>query len=104
MQEENKEQMALYKMNILTKEDWVNFKELFEKVHTGFFTRLERKVPSLTPAETRLICLIKMGQQTEQMAAKLGVSVGTINKTRYRLRKKVKMPRKNSIVKLTESI
>ncbi|MBK7696832.1 MAG: hypothetical protein IPI30_21710 [Saprospiraceae bacterium] len=38
---------------ILTEGEWVKFKELFERVHTGYFTRLKSRFPGLTQGEIR---------------------------------------------------
>lgn len=75
---------------LLTEEDWDKFKRLFDQVYKGFFIRLKERLPDLTPAEIRLICLTKLKLDTKQMARILGVSADTVNKTRYRLRKKIK--------------
>jgi tetratricopeptide (TPR) repeat protein len=87
----------LNKTTILTEEDWNKFKELFEQVHKGFFIRLKEKLPDLTQAEIRLVCLSKLKLDTKQMAGILGVSTDTIKKTRYRLRKKLGLSGEDNI-------
>jgi len=79
----------LNKTSILTEEDWDKFKELFEQVYKGFLIRLKEKLPTLTQAEIRLICLTKLKLDTKQMAHILGISPDTIVKARYRMRKKL---------------
>jgi len=86
------ELMFLQKLNdssILTEEQWQEFRELFEKVHAGFFIKLKAVYPYLTPAETRLCALTKLQLGTREMAGMLGVNADTIKKTRQRLRKKI---------------
>jgi len=87
----------LNKKTILTEEDWDKFKELFEQVHKGFLIRLKEKLPDLTPAEVRLLCLTKLQLDTKQMAGILGVSLDTVKKTRQRLRKKLSLTEEDSI-------
>lgn len=88
--EENTDRLDdLNKITIFTADDWFKFQELFEQVHKGFFARLKERLPHLTPAETRLICLTKLQLTTKQMSDVLAVSPDTIKKTRYRLRKKL---------------
>jgi len=94
----------LNKITILTDEDWLKFQELFEQVYTGFFVRLKEKLPGLTPAETRLMCLTKLKLTSKQMADVLGVSLDTIKKTRYRLRKKLVDPELEDIADLVKNI
>jgi tetratricopeptide (TPR) repeat protein len=45
---------------ILTEDDWLAFKKLFEKVWPGFFINLQDQYGELTPAEQRLIALNKL--------------------------------------------
>jgi hypothetical protein len=94
----------LNKTSILTEEDWDKFKDLFEQVYKGFLVRLKEKMPDLTQAEVRLICLTKLKIDTKQMARALGVSNHTISKTRYRLRKKMGLTEEDSIDDIAESI
>jgi len=77
---------------------------LFEQVHKGFFIRLKEKLPNLTQAETRLICLTKLQLDTKQMAGILGVSNSTIKQSRYRLRKKLGLSEEDNISDISESI
>lgn len=84
----------LNKITILTNEDWKRFKGLFEKVHQGFFHRLKETYPTLTPAETRLCALIKLGLSTHEMASMMGISTMGIKKNRQRLRKKINIEEK----------
>lgn len=94
----------LNKATILTEEDWNKFKQLFEQVHKDFFKRLKEKLPDLTQAETRLVCLTKLNIGTKQMAAILGVSYDTIKKSRHRLRKKLGLTEEDSIDDIVSGI
>ncbi|WP_343531286.1 hypothetical protein [Pedobacter sp.] len=88
----DEELLFLQRLNdstILTEEQWHEFRELFEKVHAGFFIKLKTTYPNLTPAETRLCALTKLQLGTKEIAAILGVNADTIKKTRQRLRKKI---------------
>ena len=94
----------LNKVTILTEEDWSKFKDLFDSAYKGFFIRLKEKLPDLTQAEMRLVCLTKLKLDTKQMAGILGVSFATIRQTRYRLRKKLGQSEEDSIDDIVESI
>ncbi len=74
---------------ILTEEDWTKFRLVFEKVHPGFIAEQKQNYPELTPAETRLLVLEKLGLETSEIANMLGVNRNTVNQTRHRLRKKM---------------
>jgi len=89
---------------LLTEDDWDKFKDLFGKVYKGFFIRLKEKLPDLTPAEIRFICLTKLKLDTKQMASILVVSSDTIKKSRYRLRKKLGLSDDDNIEGVIASI
>lgn len=94
------EQAVLQKLNfatILTEDDWTRFRILFEKVHRGFFQNLKIAYPGLTPAETRLSSLVKLGLSSQQMAAMMGISVESIRKNRQRLRKKINISKEQKL-------
>jgi cell division protein FtsL len=73
---------------ILTEDDWLSFKKLFEKVWPAFFINLQNQYGELSPAEQRLIALNKLAISSKEMANMLGISVDSLRKSRYRLRKK----------------
>ena len=79
----------LSQLKILTDTDWQKFQELFSKVHIGLIDRLKTNYPKLTEAELRLLLLIKLKFSTKLNAEILGISVSSVRKSRYRLKKKL---------------
>ena len=79
----------LAKQKILTEEDWEKFKLLFSEVYPDFLYRIESKFSSLTEAEKRLFILIKLEFDGKQTAQILGISMESVRKSRYRLKKKL---------------
>jgi tetratricopeptide (TPR) repeat protein len=77
--------------SILTEDDWDRFKILYEQVHPGFFADLRLKFPALSAAETRLCALLKLNLPTREIANMLAISADSVNKARYRLRKKLEL-------------
>ena len=94
----------LQRATILTNEQWEHFRELFEKVHSGYLYRVKEKIPGLTPAEIRFIALAKLQLSNKEMAAVLGVSPGSMRSTWSRLRKKVNLPEEGTPEELLEII
>ncbi len=82
---------TLLQSSILTEDEWQHFRNLFDKVHPGFLTRLRMRLPDLTPAETRLLVLTKLQLTNKEMTAMLGIGYDAIKKTRQRLRKKLQL-------------
>lgn len=78
---------------ILTPLDWEQFKTVFNKQYPGFFVKLHTRFPKLTPSEIRLVTLLKLQFTIKMMAKTLGVSPQSIIKSRYRLKKKLELPK-----------
>lgn len=77
---------------ILTDEDWLRFRLLFEKVYPGFLEKQTTLFPELTPAELRYLALEKLSLSTREMANILGVSDSAVRKARARVRQKTGNP------------
>ena len=80
---------------ILTKDDWVLFKEKFNAVHPLFFTRIKKY--KLTESEKRLLALEKLNLNNTDISSILGIAGKSVVVTRYRLRKKLSIPKDISI-------
>jgi DNA-binding CsgD family transcriptional regulator/tetratricopeptide (TPR) repeat protein len=78
----------LSQQTILTEDDWLKFKTLFEKTHPGFFTKLKEQVSDITQAEQRMAALTRLHLTTKQMAAVLGISANSVIKAKQRLRQR----------------
>lgn len=76
---------------ILTEDDWIQFKDLFEKLHPGFFYSLKLKYPNLTPAEIRYIVLSKLQLDNREMCEMLGISQPGLRNIRFRVKKKLEI-------------
>ncbi|WP_129021479.1 hypothetical protein [Edaphocola flava] len=94
----------LEKASLITEEGWAEFTSLVEQVHEHFFTRLNHTFPNLTPAEVRLLTLVKLNFNTKETASMLGISPDSVRKARYRLRKKLALEDESSLENLVRSI
>ena len=84
---------------ILTEEDWLQFRDLFNQAHEGFIPKLLEKYPDLTAAEQRLFLLMRLELPTKEIAMILGVSPESVKKGRYRLKRKLSLEDPNSLQK-----
>lgn len=89
----------LQSITILTDDDWLEFKRVFEKLNPGFFQRIKNHLPDLTNAELRLMALIKLNLSIIEMARVLGISPDSVRKTSLRLRKKLDIEQHEDLVK-----
>lgn len=74
---------------ILTREDWAEYKRLFDKVYPGFFLKLRNRYPDITEADERILAFSKLNISLKEAADLLGISYDSMKNSRYRLRKKM---------------
>lgn len=96
--------LQLQSSTILTEEEWDDFRQMFELVHSGFLYRLREKFPNLSPAETRIIALAKLRLDNKEMAGMMGIGVSTIRNHKFRLRKKLGILDEDAFSSLIHSI
>jgi tetratricopeptide (TPR) repeat protein len=77
--------------------DWDDFKHSFEKVHQEFFKKLNQSAHELTPGELKLASLMRMNLSSKEIASTLGISPESLRISRYRLRKKLKLEKGESL-------
>ena len=79
--------------NIKFDNDWYRIKAHFEKIHPGFFDRLRKKFPQLTPNDHKLCALLRMNLNTKEISHILKITAPSTEISRIRLRKKLDLPK-----------
>ncbi len=79
------------KTQMLADDEWQYFKLHFEKVHPNFFVTLKELYPNLSETELRLCAYIRIGMSAKEIAQMLSIQPETVNTSRYRIRKKIKL-------------
>ncbi len=77
---------------------WKEFELRFKEVHSDFYDNLLEKHPAISPGELRLCALLRLNMSTKEIAELTGQSTQTLEKARYRIRKKLELS--NSSVNL----
>ncbi len=77
--------------NIKFDNDWYRIKAHFEKIHPGFFDRLRKKYPQLTPNDHKLCALLRMNLNTKEISHILKITSPSTEISRIRLRKKLEL-------------
>lgn len=85
------------KRHIQVDRDWEDFKLRFENLHTGFFEKLKQQSSSLTNNDLKLSVLVKMNFSIKEIADMMGISAESIKTSRYRLKKKLKLPQDQNL-------
>ncbi len=76
-------------LKILTDRDWLTFQEHFERAFPKVIQQIITQFPYLTGAEMRLLLLLNIGLLNLEIADALGISIESVWKAKYRLRKKM---------------
>lgn len=79
----------LEKMLILTKDDIENFKSLFDSAYPGFLDHLTSTKDNLSQNDQILMILIFLNIKSKTQSNMLGISIDSLRKARYRLKKKL---------------
>ncbi|KAB7530782.1 tetratricopeptide repeat protein [Flagellimonas olearia] len=82
--------MLLRKENASDK-DWEIFKTYFAEVHNDFDQKLKTLYPDISEKEIRLAAFLRMNLTTKEIAATLNVLPDSILKSKYRLKKKLRL-------------
>jgi tetratricopeptide (TPR) repeat protein len=78
----------MMQVHIMTNASWLEFRRLFDSVHTGFFNRVNLLFTNLTETDVRILTLLKLGLKNREMANMLGITIEGIKKSKQRLHKK----------------
>jgi len=77
--------------------DWELFKAQFEKLYPGFFRNIEAIHPNLTQNELRLCTFLKLNLSSREIAGLIKISPKSVEVARVRLRKKLNLPRTQTL-------
>jgi len=80
------------------KHQWKVFEAHFEAVHEEFLKRLKGDYPSLSPRELKLCAYLRLNISTKEIALLMNISARGVEVSRYRLRNKLRLDRKENLV------
>lgn len=76
---------------------WEQFNKRFTEVNHGFYERLRKQHPDLTPTELKHCALIKLNFNSKEMSRLLSISLNSVNISRHRIRKKISLQRDDNL-------
>lgn len=91
-------------IKVNSKKTWQEFETRFIQVNSTFYESLGKKHQNMSRNELKLCALMKLNFSTKEMSQLLGVSADSVNKARYRLRKKLSLQRDDNLVAYINSI
>ena len=87
----------LVRENIVHDNDWQKFQHNFDLVYDDFLKRLGEKYPSLSLSDKRICAYIRMDLGSKDIAPLLGMTVRSVEMTRYRIRQKIGLTREDNL-------
>jgi DNA-binding CsgD family transcriptional regulator len=78
-------------------ENWTIFERNFDEIHENFLKRLSQEHKYLTAKDLRLCAYLRMNLSSKEIAPLLRISVRSVEISRYRMRKKMNLPRDVSL-------
>ncbi|WP_323027244.1 triple tyrosine motif-containing protein [Gelidibacter japonicus] len=82
---------------IKTDNSWKNLEKHIKNVHFEFLKRLKEKYPTISPRELDLATYLLLNMSTKEIAEVMNISNKGVELARYRLRKKLKLKRKQNL-------
>lgn len=79
-------------------DEWEQFSQHFNSVHGDFLTDLKNNYPDLKPHELKLCAYLRMNLSSKEIAQLMSISVRGVEISRYRLRKKLRLPTEVNLV------
>ncbi|MEP0265926.1 tetratricopeptide repeat protein [Dokdonia sp.] len=73
------------------------FRKALQQKNADFKIRLQKKHPNLTPSEIEMAHYSLLQLSLKEIAALRGVTIDSVKKTRYRLRKKLELPKSKQL-------
>ncbi len=87
----------MIRSNIEHDTDWKKFQNNFDLVYDDFLKRLETRYPQLSVSDKKICAYLKMDLSSKEMAPLLGMTVRSVEMTRYRLRQKLGLSREDNL-------
>lgn len=87
-----------------TDKSWKDLEKHIKNVHFDFLKRVKEKCPTISPRELDLCTYLLMNMSTKEIAEIMNISSGGVEVSRYRLRKKFGLGKKQNLTGFLMSI
>ena|SRR6218665_1968631 len=83
---------------------WEDFKLYFEKTNPDFLYLLVQRHPGLTPKDLKYCCYLKMNMANDDIRTLLGINQESVRTHKYRLKKKLVLPKEQDLRSYLRSV
>lgn len=70
-------------------QEWEQFTDHFDQVHSNFLKKLKEQYPDLSPTELKMAAYLRLNLTSKEIAHLMSISIRGVETGRYRLRKKL---------------
>ena len=88
----------MLEVNSASQLDWTMIESQLEKIHPGFFNRLQSKHPAITLKDRKLCAYLRLGLSSKEISGLQSITSKSVEIARIRLRKKLKLSGKIRLV------
>ncbi len=96
--EKNISVIKLINKNLNDEKDWEFFEKAFNNADKNFMHNIKKAHPKLTPNDLRFCAFLRLNITSKELAPLLNISYRSVEIKRYRLRKKMNLSAKNSLI------
>lgn len=89
IEEEKGKLHELLESHLITEENWTNFKREFKREYPHWYQELLTGFPELTESNLRIVLLIKLGFNNNEISDLLGITADAVKKSKQRMKKKL---------------
>ena len=93
-----KEQIIELRESMKFSQEMEQFYTQVDAMHKNFVSKLMMRCPNLTEQEKRLAILLRLGFSSKEIASLLNITTKSVEISRYRFRKKLKLERDENLV------
>jgi DNA-binding CsgD family transcriptional regulator len=80
------------------RKEWEQFEQHFNQANNNFLKILKERYPDLTPLDLRICGYLRMNLSNKEIAALHNISLSGVEKSRFRLRKKLRLDNSENII------
>ncbi len=86
------------------KSNWEQFASHFNEINNDFLKKLKSRFPELTNSDLKVCAYLQLNLSSKEIAQLINISVKGVELSRYRLRKKLNLPKEQSLTDFLNKI
>lgn len=91
-------------ISVVMDNDKEEFEQRVDNIHSLFYKKVKERFPKLNDNDLRLLSLVKMKMSSKDMAILLNINPASVDVARYRLKKKMNLPKQTNLLEFLEQL